>query len=117
MPTLLAAQAAELFGLPQFLMVSALMFASGLLTIMIKRNTIAVLMGIELMLNAANINFVAFARYRPEMDGGLWMDGHMYAIFVVILAAAEAGVALAITVNYVSRFKTVDINNADLLKG
>ncbi|MFC1587954.1 NADH-quinone oxidoreductase subunit NuoK [Planctomycetota bacterium] len=101
--------------LDHYLMVSVFMFASGILCIVTKRNTIAVLMGIELMLNAANLNFVAFARYHHA--DVLDLNGHLMAMFVIILAAAEAAVALAITVNFVRRFKTVDINQADTLKG
>ena len=107
----------EHYGLLQFLTVSAWLFALGIATMLWKRNAIAVLMGIELILNAANLNFVAFARYRPSPGGITDLNGHMFAIFVIILAAAEAGVGLAIVVNYVNRFKTVDVNQANLLKG
>ena len=77
-------------GLPHFLTVSAALFALGLFAVMSRRNTVAILMGVELMLNAANLNFVAFSRY---VQHGI--DGQILAAFDIVLAAAGAGVALA----------------------
>jgi NADH-quinone oxidoreductase subunit K len=68
-------------------------------------------MGIELILNSANINFVAFSRF-----GGMQLDGQAAAVFVVILAAAEAAVALAIVLNIYNRFQTVNVDEVSLLK-
>jgi NADH:ubiquinone oxidoreductase subunit K len=70
-----------------------------------------VLMGLELILNSANINFVAFAKF-----GGMNIDGHIAAIFVIILAAAEAAVALAIVLNIFQNYKHVNIDEVDSLK-
>jgi NADH:ubiquinone oxidoreductase subunit K len=70
-----------------------------------------VLMGIELILNSANINFVAFSRF-----GGMQLDGQAAAVFVIILAAAEAAVALAIVLNIYNRFQTVNVDEVSLLK-
>jgi NADH-quinone oxidoreductase subunit K len=98
-------------GLPHFLFVSALLFSLGILAVITRRNAIMVLMGIELILNAANINFVAFAKY-----GGLRLDGYIVAIFVIILAAAEAAVALAIVLNIYKRFNTVNVDDINKLK-
>ena len=98
-------------GLHHYLIVSAILFSLGLFAIMTRRNAILVLMGIELLLNSANINFIAFAKY-----GGLRMDGQMFAIFVIILAAAEAAIALAIVLNIYHRFNTVNVDEVNSLK-
>ncbi len=97
--------------LAHFLIVSGVLFALGLYGIMTRRNAIMVLMGLELMLNAANINFIAFSRY-----GKANLDGQAAAIFVIILAAAEAAIALAIVLNIYHRFHTVNIDEVSTLK-
>jgi NADH-quinone oxidoreductase subunit K len=97
--------------LGHFLIVSAVLFALGLYGIMTRRNAILVLMGIELVLNAANINFIAFSRY-----GAMNFDGQAAAVFVIILAAAEAAIALAIVLNIYHRFRTVNIDEVSNLK-
>jgi NADH-quinone oxidoreductase subunit K len=97
--------------LAHFLIVSAVLFALGLYGIMTRRNAILVLMGVELVLNAANINFIAFSRY-----GGMNLDGQAAAVFVIILAAAEAAVALAIVLNIYHRFHTVNVDEVSNLK-
>ncbi len=98
-------------GLPHFLFVSALLFSLGLFAVITRRNAIMVLMGIELILNAANINFIAFAKYSAYM-----LDGYTAALFVVVLAAAEAAVALAIVLNIYHRFSTVNVDEINKLK-
>ena len=98
--------------LENLLAVSALIFAAGLYTIMTRRNAVSILMGIELVLNAANINFVAFSQYLP----GRGIDGSVFAIFVILLAAAEAAVALAIIIGIYQNFGRVDVDQADLMK-
>ena len=98
-------------GLGAYVAVSAALFAIGIACIVARRNVLYVLMGIEMILNAANINFVAFNRF-----GGDGMDGRMFAIFTIILAAAEAAVALAIVLNVFSLFDSVKPNDADLLR-
>ncbi len=98
-------------GLPHFLVVSALLFSLGVFAVITRRNAIMVLMGIELILNAANINFIAFAKY-----GGLLLEGYVVATFVIILAAAEAAVALAIVLNIYHRFNTVNVDEINKLK-
>jgi NADH-quinone oxidoreductase subunit K len=97
--------------LAHFLLVSAVLFALGLYAIITRRNAILVLMGVELVLNAANINLIAFSRY-----GGLNLDGQVAAVFVIILAAAEAAVALGIILNIYSRFQTVNVDEVSSLK-
>ena len=68
-------------------------------------------MGVELILNSANINFLAFARF-----GGMNITGHVYALFVIVLAAAEAAVALAIIINIFNNFKTINIDDVSQLR-
>ncbi|MEW5799656.1 MAG: NADH-quinone oxidoreductase subunit NuoK [Bacteroidota bacterium] len=97
--------------LTHFLLISAILFSLGVYAVITRRNAIMVLMGIELILNSANINFLAFSRY-----GGLNIEGQMAAIFVIILAAAEAAVALAIVLNIYKRFNTVNVDEISLLK-
>lgn len=98
-------------GLGAYVAVSAALFALGIVAIVTRRNVLYILMGIEMVLNAANINFVAFNRFG---DNGL--DGRMFAVFVIILAAAEAAVALAIVLNVFYLFATVKPSEADLLR-
>ncbi len=94
-----------------YVAVSAALFALGVVCIVARRNVLYVLMGIEMILNAANINFVAFNRFGT---GGI--DGQMMAVFVIILAAAEAAVALAIVLNVFQLFNSVKPSEADLLR-
>jgi NADH-quinone oxidoreductase subunit K len=97
--------------LTHYVIVSALLFSLGVFAVLTRRNAIMVLMGIELILNSANINFIAFSRY-----GGVNLGGQAVAIFVIILAAAEAAVALAIVLNIYQRFHTVNVDDIDKLK-
>jgi NADH-quinone oxidoreductase subunit K len=94
-----------------YVAVSAALFALGIVAIVVRKNVLYVLMGIEMILNAANINFVAFARY-----SGNQLDGQMFAIFVIILAAAEAAVALAIVLNVFRLFESVEPSGIDRLR-
>jgi NADH-quinone oxidoreductase subunit K len=97
--------------LTHFLMISAILFSLGVYAVITRRNAIMVLMGIELILNSANINFLAFSRY-----GGMNIEGQMAAIFVIILAAAEAAIALAIVLNIYKRFNSVNVDEISILK-
>jgi NAD(P)H-quinone oxidoreductase subunit 4L len=105
-------------GLSHYLVVGAIMFVTGVICMATKRNALGVLMGIELVLNGANVNFVAFGSetLRPQ-GAGLGLDGQWIALFVIVLAAAEAAVALAITLNFYNNHATVDVDQADELKG
>jgi NADH-quinone oxidoreductase subunit K len=98
-------------GLNHFLFVSAVLFSLGVYIMLARRNVVAVLMGVELILNAANINFIAFTRF-----GGISLSGQMSAIFVIVIAAAEAAVALAIVLNIYKHFKSVDPAQVDSLR-
>ena len=95
-----------------YLIVGAVLFTLGLFAVITRRNAIAVLMGVELILNAANINFVAFARF-----SSVNLDGHIFAIFVIIMAAAEAAVALAIVLNIYNNLNTINVDDAASLRG
>lgn len=98
--------------LSHFLVLSAFLFACGVCCLAVRRNAVGVLMGVELILNAANLNFVAFARYVP----GFRVEGQVFAVMVIVLAAAEAAVALAIFLNFYNNFGSVDVDEANELK-
>ena len=103
-------------GVSHFLVVGAVMFVTGALCMATKRNALGVLMGIELVLNGANINFIAFGS--PLLrESSLGLDGQLIALFVIVLAAAEAAVALAIALNFYNNHATIDVDQADELKG
>lgn len=97
--------------LTHFLLISAVLFSLGIYAVLTRRNAIMVLMGIELILNSANINFLAFSRF-----GNMNIEGQMAAIFVIILAAAEAAIALAIVLNIYKRFHSVNVDEISFLK-
>jgi NADH-quinone oxidoreductase subunit K len=98
-------------GLTHFLVLSAILFGLGVMTVATRRNAVAILMGVELILNAANINFVAFAHY----VGGA-VTGHVFAVFIIVLAAAEAAIALAIVLAIFRNFRTIDANETVTLR-
>ena len=81
--------------------------------IQVKRNAIGVLMGVELVLNGATVNFVAFAHYNPAFR----VEGQVFALFVIVMAAAEAAIALAIVLNFYNNHESVDVDTAEELKG
>lgn len=98
-------------GLNHFLILSAILFSLGLFGVVTRKNAIMVLMGIELILNSANINFIAFSRF-----GAFGLTGQVVAIFVIILAAAEAAILLAIVLNIYQQLNTVNVDEIDKLK-
>ena len=98
-------------GLYHYLFISTILFSLGIFGIVTRKNAVMVLMGIELILNAANINFVAFARY-----GNFGFQGQLIALFVIVLAAAEAAIALAIVLNIYKVFLSVNVDEIDRLK-
>ena len=100
-------------GPTPFLLLAAFLFACGVLCIATKRNAVGILMGVELVLNAANLNLVTFARFRPEFR----LEGQVFAVLVIVLAAAEAAVALAIILNFYNARGSVDVDTATDLKG
>lgn len=98
--------------LQHYLAIAAMLFVLGLYCVMTRRNAVTILMGIELILNSANLNFVAFSRYTTGE-----ISGHVFAVFVIIMAAAEAAIALAIVLNLYKRANSIDVDEADLMRG
>jgi NADH-quinone oxidoreductase subunit K len=98
-------------GLNHFLVLSAILFGLGLLTVATRRNAVAILMGVELILNAAALNFVAFSHY---VAGGV--SGMVVALFIIVLAAAEAAIALAIVLSIFRHFHSIDANDTATLR-
>jgi NADH-quinone oxidoreductase subunit K len=100
--------------LASYLIVSALLFSIGLAGALTRRNAILVLVGIELMLNAANLNFIAFWRYGPNPEA---LTGIMFAIFAIGVAAAEAAVGLALIISIYRHYKTTNLDQIDSMRG
>jgi len=100
-------------GLDHYLLLSAVLFVAGLFTMTTKRNAIGILIGVELVLNSAALNFVAFDRYL----GPGRLDGKITALFVIVLAAAEAAIAVGICINLYKNVGTVDVDRASRLRG
>ena len=92
------------------LILSALLFTIGTIGVIVKKNVIAIFLCIELMLNAANLSFVAFSRYLNQVDG------QIFVFFVMVVAAAEAAVGLAITITLYRNRKTLSVDDADIMK-
>lgn len=110
---------AQPVGVVHYLVVGAVLFACGVVCMAVKRNALGVLIGIELVLNGANLNLVALgSRFlRPDSRLVLGLDGQAMALFVIVLAAAEAAVALAIALNYYNTHASIDVDEGDQLKG
>jgi NADH:ubiquinone oxidoreductase subunit K len=101
-------------SLSSCLLLSALLFAIGLAGALMRRNAILILIGIELMLNAANLNFIAFWRYGPHPEA---LTGMMFVIFSIGVAAAEAAVGLALIISLYRHIKTTDIDEVNSMRG
>ena len=100
-------------GLEHYLVLGAILFATGLYLALAKRNFVGILMGIELMFNAVNLTLVAFSRF---VESAAPLAGHVFVVFVITVAAAEAAVALALAVLVYRSRGTIDIDRIDLLK-
>ena len=100
-------------GLEHYLVVGALLFGIGLYLALAKRNFVGVLMGVELMFNAANLTFVAFSRFVESAEP---LDGHVFVVFVITVAAAEAAVALAMAMLVYRNRETIDMDRINLMK-
>ena len=100
-----------MIALQPMLLLSAALFSMGLYAVLTRRNAVAVLMGVELILNSANLQFAALSRF---VTGAL--DGQVFAIFVIVLAAAEAAVALAIILALYHNARTIQVDEADRLR-
>lgn len=98
-------------GLHGFLFVGTVLAVLGIIAVVYRRNSIGVLLGIELLLNASSINFVAFSKFRTAA-----IDGQIFALFIIIIAAAEAAVALAIILRLYRLRETIDAGEANLMR-
>ena len=108
----------EPVGVPHYRFICAIMCCFVALSMATKLKALCVLMRIELVLNGANVNFIAFgSRYLRDAEATLGMDGRLMALFVIVLAAAEAAVALAIVLNFYNNHETIDIDQAKQLQG
>ena len=102
-----------MIGLEHVLVVGALLFSIGLYTALSRKSAVGVLMGIELMLNSVNLNLVGFSRFVESPNP---IDGQVFAVFVITVAAAEAAVALALAVSVYRLRQTIDVDKLNLLK-
>ena len=100
-----------ILALQPTLIVAAALFSLGLYTVLTRRNAVAVLMGVELILNAANLQFAAFSRFTTGS-----LDGQVFALFIIVLAAAEAAVALAIILALHHNSRSIQVDDADRLR-
>jgi NADH-quinone oxidoreductase subunit K len=98
-------------GLTHFLIISVVLFSLGIYGVITRKNAVMVLMGIELILNSANINFIAFAKF-----GNFGFQGQIMALFVIVLAAAEAAIALAIVINIYKTITNINVDEIDSLR-
>lgn len=101
----------ESLTLNHFLVLSALLFTIGAIGVLVRRNVILVLMCLELMFNAANINLIAVSRFRPDLTG------QIFSIFTITVAAAEAAIGLGLVIALFRNFETVNVDEVHLLKG
>ncbi len=108
---MLGTDAVMQIGLNHYLILSAFMFTIGMIGVLMRKNVLVILMSIELMLNAVNLSFIAFARYSGNLNG------QILVFFVMTIAAAEAAVGLALAVNIYKKFKEVNIRFFEQLRG
>ena len=109
--------------LHHYLCLSAILFTLGIVGVVARRNAVGILISIELILNAANVNLVAFAKYTdrginvPGIAGLAGLHGQVFSIFIIILAACEAAIALAIIINIFNSFGSIEVDEADTMRG
>ena len=109
-------QAAANPDLSKFLVIGALLFIIGVAGVLTRRNIIVIFMSIELILNAANLNFIAFSRYLSETNSDNALAGQIFAVFVIVVAAAEAAIGLGIVIALYRNKETIWVDEIDLLK-
>ena len=102
--------------LSKFLVIGALLFIIGVAGVLTRRNIIVIFMSIELILNAANLNFIAFSRYLSETGSANALAGQVFAVFVIVVAAAEAAIGLGIVIALYRNKETIWVDEIDLLK-
>ncbi len=101
----------ELVGIKSYLIISVFMFSAGLFTTVSRQNIIGIFMGIELILNAAALNFAAFSRF-----SAISLEGQIFSLFIIVLAATEAAIALALLLSIYRRYKEINAENLDKLR-
>ena len=102
--------------LSKFLVIAAILFIIGVAGVLTRRNIIVIFMSIELILNAANLNFIAFSRYLQESGTGNPLAGQVFTVFIIVVAAAEAAVGLGIVIALYRNRETIWIDEIDLMK-
>src|SRR5918997_1496185 len=102
--------------LSKFLVIGALLFAIGVAGVLVRRNIIVIFMSIELILNAANLNFIAFARYLQDAGSLNAVAGQVFTVFIIVVAAAEAAIGLGIVIALYRNRETIFVDKIDLLK-
>src|ERR671938_2098495 len=102
--------------LSKFLIIGALLFAIGVAGVLVRRNIIVIFMSIELILNAANLNFIAFSRYLQETGGMNAVAGQVFTVFIIVVAAAEAAIGLGLVIALYRNRGTIFVDKIDLLK-
>jgi len=100
-----------MISLASYLLISLFLFAAGLTVMIARKNLVAILLGIELVLNAAALNFVAYSRYVTNN-----LDGHIFSLFIIVVAAAEAAVGLAIVIRFFQIKETIHVDEATQLR-
>ena len=109
-------QSVERPDISKFLIIAALLFVVGVAGVLTRRNIIVIFMSIELILNAANLNFVAFSRYLQETGGANAVAGQVFTVFIIVVAAAEAAIGLGLVIALYRNRETIFIDKIDLLK-
>ena len=112
----LALQSVKHPDLSKFLVIAAILFIIGVAGVLTRRNIIVIFMSIELILNAANLNFIAFSRYLQDTGGTNPMAGQIFAVFIIVVAAAEAAIGLGIVIALYRNRETIWVDQIDLLK-
>ena len=102
--------------LSKFLVIAAILFIIGVAGVLTRRNIIVIFMSIELILNAANLNFIAFSRYLQDTGGANPLAGQVFAVFIIVVAAAEAAIGLGIVIALYRNRETIWVDEIDLLK-
>lgn len=100
-----------MISLTSYLIVSMALFIAGLMVMLVRKNIVAILLGIELILNAAALNFVAYSKFVTNN-----LDGHIFSLFIIVVAAAEAAVGLAIVIRFFQLKETVHVDEATQLR-
>ena len=112
----LALQSVKHPDLSKFLVIAAILFIIGVAGVLTRRNIIVIFMSIELILNAANLNFIAFSRYLQDSSGTNPLAGQIFTVFIIVVAAAEAAIGLGIVIALYRNRETIWVDQIDLLK-